>query len=1487
MENNKVIVQFGETNPRIHDNKRFPNNKIVTTKYNIITLVPKSLLMQFKRVNNIYFLLVSVLTCLWFSPKEPISMIGTFAFVLIATMIKEAIEDYNRYKQDRASNNRDVWVLKHGNWSQVKCWTLIPGDIIKVVKDEEFSADTVVLQSRNETGYCYIDTKNLDGETNLKEKASIEQFKGIEEGGLSHIHGYIDCEAPNENLTSWKGVVNFEDRDFVADLRNIILKGCILKNTEYIVGVVVYSGKNTKIMKNSKAPRQKVSKLLIVMNKLLYSVFIFDLLICAIFGYLNLKWDNNYSAKYTYIYTNNSSNSSEVSKFFTNFLTFFVAYSHIIPISLYVALEVVKIVQGFLIYFDDDIFDFTIDKPAACRATDLIEELGQVEFIFSDKTGTLTQNSMVLKKIYINGKVYGNNQDEDPNKQFTINGDIGINRKLKSEDKDDVVDKKMINDFLYLLSLCHAVFPEANKEGKIIYQGASPDDIALVKGAQQVGIEFIDKNFTKLDLKNHITGKVKKYDIITEMPFDSDRKRMSVVAQDLETGEYLLLSKGADTTMLNRMEFDKKELEEAIRVIKVLSKEGLRVLCLGQRKINQNEYTAWAKRFEEARLNGEDLTCFYDELECSLEFLGCTAIEDKLQEGVAETIYTLLTCNIRVWVLTGDKQDTAEEIAKSCKLINDNMFILYLVDEGDRTAEEKLQDIINTYHIHVDKDAEIDLEGVFRKIRKKEGKDMSIIVDGITLGSILDREDLSLQFFHIAIAAKSVICCRVSPKQKSKVVQLAKKYGKWITLSIGDGANDVPMIMEAHIGVGIQGKEGTQAVRSADFSIGQFRFLEKLLLNYGRIGYIKISKFICFYFYKNIILVFTDLFFAVSNGFSGQIFFADYLSTMYNALLTSWPCLFTFSFEKDVDLIIVKKFPVLYLAGQKNYFFNMRVFWSYILYAIFHGFICYYVPVQGMKYFNDSTGITMNHWFKSTTSFSMIIHIVTLKLLVISDFWNVVSLVATFGSIAFYYLVIVVLNTDGMAFILQNELAGLLFNIVRYPKFWITIIVASMAALLPDIAIKQFLYTFKPNPTDYIKHHLQDPVLRSIVFNDEKQCEIFNSKKAKRAEKFIQEVLLRARHNKKIDQSEFSMKADSDLMLSARLSNKSNLLGNTNLPISEDGSNYDGERKFSRVSDNYSNIRGMVHEMGEEQVNHMKSLLKTNTFAKKISAAESPKPKYGYIHTPISSSEDDPSRKHEYTNESNSGTYMLHHEPASLFSPHEGLKLDPTHKHNPISVRNSAYSFQNAIDRAENKLSDRSQTSELVNKNQSHREEPGKTSTNKIDNIVSERSSTSEIAFKPKSKKNVTEKSIETITNFQGVNISPIVNYEKFGSNNIMIEKKLSNNYFDIDMVDGQALNIISKLSKNSENPMTHKHSKVPDNDNSINYMNTSNITKNITPEIDNISIENLDENIREKETKKLGDISNFRNESSKEYIDKVDEIEDYANFVKKIEENK
>lgn len=396
-----------------------------------------------------------------------------------------------------------------------------------------------------------------------------------------------------------------------------------------------------------------------------------------------------------------------------------------------------------------------------------------------------------------------------------------------------------------------------------------------------------------------------------------------------------------------------------------------------------------------------------------------------------------------------------------------------------------------------------------------------MIVSGQALIYIFKSEELSFKFFKLGILCRSVICCRVSAKQKSQVVKLVKSMGHWITLSVGDGTNDVPMIMEANIGVGIQGVEGTQAVRSADYGICQFRFLQRLILVHGRNGYRRISNFICYYFYKNIILVFAEIAFVYFSGFSGQPFFPDFLPTLYNAVWTSWPCIFAYSIEcdllesgknennnnnnskennpnKEKDLeknnqninndsnklgdkynLLGEYFeiiPRLYIAGQKKVYFNLKIFWLWLLYAIIHGGFCYFFIITGVR-FNPVTGNgrLIGHWFTDTIIFSCIIHIVTYKIFVEITFWNWLNVATSILSIIVYYISIIIISYPPIARIVQNSLTDKVYYMLFTKAFWIYTITLPMFVLTFDLCLK-FIYKFYfPNPVDLVNSNYIKP----------------------------------------------------------------------------------------------------------------------------------------------------------------------------------------------------------------------------------------------------------------------------------------------------------------------------------------------------------------------------------------------------------------------------
>ena len=392
--------------------------------------------------------------------------------------------------------------------------------------------------------------------------------------------------------------------------------------------------------------------------------------------------------------------------FVVKMLTFWVAYSHMIPISLYVMLEVVKLGQAFLIRRDVSIYDeesgFTL-----CRNSDLIEEMGQVEFIFSDKTGTLTLNQMIFKECCVNGKIF--TSKEELKKQII---------KKKWESKEDQKMTEMLHEFCLHLSLCHSILVDVDKEaGTRNFLSSSPDEMALIEGAKWGGYAFAARNSQYVGIENAHTKGKEIYELLHEFPFDSDRKRMSVLLRKRNDKKILLLSKGADSVMFPRIGgLSPKELNEADDQVYAFATKGYRVLVIAKKVVDEASYARWIQKYDEVRLSFSDnkdarLSELYDELEQELTYLGSTAIEDKLQEEVPETIKYLMDANVKIWVLTGDKQETAIEIAKSCNLINlDDMDMIVLTARSRTEFVIRLREAYNGF--------------------PREGRKMTLVIDG-------------------------------------------------------------------------------------------------------------------------------------------------------------------------------------------------------------------------------------------------------------------------------------------------------------------------------------------------------------------------------------------------------------------------------------------------------------------------------------------------------------------------------------------------------------------------------------------------------------------------------------------------------------------------------------------------------------------------------------------------------------------------------------
>lgn len=842
-------------NPPANRANKHVSNHVSTAKYNFVTFVPKFLFEQFSKYANLFFLFTAALQQIPnISPTNRYTTIVPLGIVLAVSAVKEAIEDHRRKVADQSLNLSKSRVLTGSTFQETKWVNVSVGDIVRVESEEPFPADLVLLASSEPDGLCYIETANLDGETNLKIKQAIPETATIVSvSELARLGGTVRSEQPNSNLYTYEATLTMQagggEKELPLQPDQLLLRGATLRNTPWIHGVVVFTGHETKLMRNATATPIKRTAVEHQLNRQIL-MLVAVLIILSVVGTAgDIITRKTYGSELSYLLTVTSFTVGEtVSSFFADMATFWVLFSALVPISLFVTIEVVKYWQAILINDDLDIYHQETDTPAVCRTSSLVEELGQVEYIFSDKTGTLTCNQMVFKQCSISGIQYAIEVPEDRRVTNADGVEVGIHdfNRLK-QNLETHETRNAIHHFMALLATCHTVIPERSDEkgGKIKYQAASPDEGALVEGAVLMGYQFTARKPRAVQIV--VGGQQFEYELLAVCEFNSTRKRMSAIFR-CPDGKIRCYCKGADTVILERLGRDNPHVDATLQHLEEYASEGLRTLCLAMREIPDQEFAEWWKIFDKAQttLGGtraEELDKAAEVLEKDFYLLGATAIEDRLQDGVPETIHTLQEAGIKVWVLTGDRQETAINIGMSCKLISEDMTLMIVNEENAIATRDNLQKKLDA--IRNQGAGSIEMET------------LALVIDGKSLTYALEK-DMEQNFLDLAVMCKAVICCRVSPLQKALVVKLVKRHLKAILLAIGDGANDVSMIQAAHIGVGISGMEGLQAARSADIAIGQFRFLRKLLLVHGSWSYQRISKVILYSFYKNIVLYMTQ-----------------------------------------------------------------------------------------------------------------------------------------------------------------------------------------------------------------------------------------------------------------------------------------------------------------------------------------------------------------------------------------------------------------------------------------------------------------------------------------------------------------------------------------------------------------------------------------------------------------------------------------------------
>ncbi|KAL9128214.1 MAG: hypothetical protein Q9217_003060 [Psora testacea] len=788
-------------------------------------------------------------------------------------------------------------------------------------------------------GETFIRTDQLDGETDWKLRLASPLTQALKPREFTRLR--IVAGKPDRKVNEFLGTVEYiplpkktpniveaSDKAVISSpltIDNTAWANTVLASNATVLAVIIYTGAQTRQALSTSPSRSKAGLLEYEINNL-------TKILCALTLTLSIV-----------LVAVRGIEGRPGQEWYVAVARFLILFSTIVPISLRVNLDMGKTVYARLIERDQGI------QGTVVRTSTIPEELGRIEYLLSDKTGTLTQNEMDLKKIHVGTVAYANEAMDEVRSYVrqvfsaNVSSDATQSAPLitpssthhsasggASTTRSRREIGSRVRGLVMALALCHNVTPSTETvEGQstTTYQASSPDEIAIVRWAESVGLRLLHRDRHTITLQSVDSSRiVVRVKILEVFPFTSVGKRMGIILQFFHGEESTLSTangpdeiwfyqKGADTVMGSIVAANDWLDEETAN----MAREGLRTLVVGRRRLSTQQYEEFASRYKQASLSLQSrdsnmAQVVKDHLEHSLELLGVTGVEDKLQRDVKPSLELLRNAGVKIWMLTGDKVETARCVAVSAKLVSRTQYIHTITQLSTSTASSAAIDALSLLRSKPDSTA--------------------LLIDGDSLSHFLSYH--RHEFIILAVQLPAVIACRCSPTQKAEIAYLIRHFTKKRVACIGDGGNDVSMIQAADVGVGIVGKEGRQASLAADFSITSFHHLTKLLVWHGRNSYKRSAKLAQFVIHRGLIISVCQTFYSIATELQPHALYRDWLLVGYATIYTMAP-VFSLVLDKDVDEGLANLYPELYKELTTGKSLSYRTFFVWVAVSIYQG----------------------------------------------------------------------------------------------------------------------------------------------------------------------------------------------------------------------------------------------------------------------------------------------------------------------------------------------------------------------------------------------------------------------------------------------------------------------------------------------------------------------------------------------------------------------